>query len=185
MSVAAVILAAGEGSRLGGVAKALLPIAGTTYLARIVATAREVGLGDAVVIVAPPHGDDVAAHARELGLRVVVNPEPARGMASSIALGFGALREGNAAWLWPVDHPHVTSATLRSLLAAIAQHAVARPVHAGRGGHPPLIARTLWPALADCPPAGARGVLAAGDAVAVTVDDPGVVRDVDTREDLT
>lgn len=36
----AVILAAGAGSRLGGVAKALLVTQGLTYLERIVATAR-------------------------------------------------------------------------------------------------------------------------------------------------
>jgi len=181
---AAVILAAGEGSRLGGVAKALLRVGEQSYLERIVATAREVGLGDAVVVVGPPHGDAVAAHARALGLRVVVNPEPARGMASSIALGFGALDQEDAAWLWPVDHPLVTAMTLRALIAALPGHDAARPCHGERGGHPPLISRALWPRLADCAERGARAVLAHADVVAVPVADAGVVRDIDTREDL-
>src|SRR5262245_41874103 len=88
IGVAAVILAAGSGSRLGGVAKALLPYRGASYLETISTTARAVGLVDAVVIVAEPFGRDVAAHARRFGLRVRVNPAPERGMASSVALGF-------------------------------------------------------------------------------------------------
>jgi len=179
----AVILAAGEGRRLGGVAKALLRVGGDSYLARIVATARAVGLEDAVVVVGPPHGEAVAAEAQRLGARVVVNPEPARGMASSIALGFGALASGEAAWLWPVDHPFVQVETLRALVDALDEALVAKPVYEGRGGHPPLIARALWPRLADCGVTGARAVLAQVAVVAVPVHDPGVVRDVDTPED--
>jgi len=181
--VNAVILAAGAGTRLGGVAKALLRVGEDSYLARILATARAAGLDDAVVVVGPPHGDAVAAEARRLGARVVVNAEPARGMASSIALGFGGLAGGEAAWLWPVDHPFVRTETLRALIAALAGHAAAKPVYEGRGGHPPLIARSVWPRLADCAAVGARAVLAQVAVVAVPVHDPGVVRDVDTPED--
>lgn len=190
--IAAVILAAGEGRRLGGVAKALLPHPAGSYLAAIAATARSVGLVDAVVVVGAPFGDEVAAHARQLGLRVRVNPAPARGMASSVALGFAAIAGGPAAaaWLWPVDHPAVTAGTLRRLIAALdgtagAGAEVARPCHRGCGGHPPLIARAVWPALAACAGRvdGARGVLRAARAVAVEVDDPGVIHDVDTPAD--
>lgn len=186
--VAAVILAAGAGTRLGGVAKALLALRGKTYLESIAVTAREVGLVDAVVVVAAPFGDAVAGHARQLGLRVRVNPEPARGMASSVALGFAAIANGPAAaaWLWPVDHPAVSEATLRRLIEALGAAEVAQPRHLGRGGHPPLIARALWPRLAACAgdPGGARSVLRSARGVAVDVDDPGVVRDVDTASDL-
>jgi molybdenum cofactor cytidylyltransferase len=193
MGTAAVIVAAGAGRRLGGVAKALLPYRGTSYLATIAATARAVGLVDAVVVVGEPFGDDVAAHARQLGLRVRVNPAPDRGMASSVALGFAAIANGPAlaAWLWPVDHPAVMESTLRQLMDAFRAFppsgpTVVQPRHAGRGGHPPLCGRALWPKLAMCAgePDGARGVLRAAQLVAVDVDDPGVVQDIDTPADL-
>jgi len=249
VKIGAVILAAGAGTRLGGVAKALLTGAdGRTFLARVVGTAHEAGTDDIVVVVGPPFGDAVAAGARELGARVVVNPQPERGMASSVALGFGALDEAgsagardiggtardiggtardiggtardiggtardirsardianmagredsrrslrpddmrvDAAWLWPVDHPHVETSTLRSLISALIHHDATRPVYRGRGGHPPLIARPLFARLAACAnvDGGARAILAAADTVDVPVEDSGCLRDVDTPADL-
>jgi molybdenum cofactor cytidylyltransferase len=188
--------------RLGGVAKALLPVGGgRTFLAQILATARAVGLDHAIVVVGPPFGDDVAKHARDLGADVAINDHPEQGMASSVAIGFHAIAgtapkmEGpgftpgpgiDAAWLWPVDHPDVRDATLRALIDAIGDRDAVRPVFAGRGGHPPLISRALWPQLAACAdaPAGARSVLAEADVVDLAVSDEGCVRDVDTAFDL-
>jgi CTP:molybdopterin cytidylyltransferase MocA len=190
MSRAAVILAAGAGTRLGGVAKAMLKTRrGLTFLEQIVATAREVGLDHCVVVIGPPFGPEVAAHAGALGLSIVENPAPERGMASSIALGFGALQEladVTDAWLWPVDHPDVRVETLDALIAARGSHAAARPIVDGRGGHPPLIARALFAELARCEsePEGARSVLARADTIDVAVADLGAIRDVDTREEL-
>jgi CTP:molybdopterin cytidylyltransferase MocA len=192
----AVILAAGAGTRLGGVAKALLEVAaGRTFLAAIAETMRAAGVASGVVVVGEPHAAAVGAEARRLGLEVATNPEPARGMASSVATGFTAAgsRAGFAgadvALLWPVDHPHVTAATIERVLAALAQAAdplAAIPTHAGRGGHPPAIRRALWPALAGCGASadGARGVLAAVATVRVPVDDAGVTRDVDEPADM-
>ncbi len=181
------ILAAGAGERLGGAAKALLVSNGRTYLERITTTARAVGVVDAVVVVGPPFGAVVSDHARALGLRVVVNPEPARGMASSVALGFAAIAEGeaDAAWLWPVDIPVVAVETLRALVASLGDHDVAQPRCEGRGGHPPLIARAVWSRLAACTnlAGGARTVIQASNVTAVVVGDAGVLRDVDTRAD--
>ncbi|PXA96530.1 molybdopterin-guanine dinucleotide biosynthesis protein MobA, partial [Caulobacter sp. D5] len=64
---------------------------------------------------------------------------------------------------------------------------IAAPVHAGRRGHPVLFARRWFEDLAALAgDRGAQGVLTkAGDAIAlVETDDPGVLFDVDRREDL-
>lgn len=183
------ILAAGSGTRLGGVAKALLPtVHGGTFLDHIVATAREAETQVIVVVVGPPFGVEVAAHAGTLATAIVENLEPERGMASSIATGFAAMLETDCthAWLWPVDHPDVASDTLRTLIAAIGDHDVAKPIVNGRGGHPPLVARRLFELLAGCTdsPNGARDVLGIANAIAVEVADAGCIRDIDTPEDL-
>ena len=179
MKLGAVILAAGAGTRMGGVAKALLRRGQHSFLENIVQTANA---DEVVVVVGPPFGDAVAAHARELGARVVVNDEPSRGMASSVSIGFANVGMHDAAWLWPVDHPDVRRSTLDALLAALANHDVAQPRYQGRGGHPPLIARALFDQLAHCTNLehGARSVIANANVVAVNVDDPGCVEDVDT-----
>lgn len=182
--LAAVVLAAGAGRRLGGVAKALLPAGDGTFLARVAATAAAAGVAEAYiyVVVGPPHGAQVAAAARALGATIVENPAPERGMASSIALGFAALpADVDAAFLWPVDHPWVRVETVRALAAA----GEGVPVYAGRGGHPPLVGRARFAdlAAADAMPHGARDVLR-GRLARIEVDDPGVVRDVDVPADL-
>jgi CTP:molybdopterin cytidylyltransferase MocA len=188
-SIGTVVLAAGAGTRLGGVAKALLPSRhGGTFLDQIVATAREAGTRSIIVVVGPPWGADVAAHAGTLGVGIVENLEPERGMASSIATGFAAMLETDCthAWLWPVDHPNASLETLHALLAAIGSRDVAKPIVNGRGGHPPLIARRVFELLAGCTdsPNGARDVLGVADAIAVEVADVGSIRDIDTPEDL-
>jgi CTP:molybdopterin cytidylyltransferase MocA len=198
--VALVVLAAGGGRRLGGVAKALLQVGGESYLARIAATGRAAGVADGVVVVAPPYGAEVAVEARRLGLWVVENPQPERGMASSIERGFAwaeAQADVAAALLWPCDHPVVTAETVRTLLMArldgpdldpdLEPDADAWlldaivPTVAGRGGHPALILRRLFSALARCStqPEGARTVLRAAAVRRLEVDDAGCVSDVD------
>jgi CTP:molybdopterin cytidylyltransferase MocA len=192
---ALVVLAAGAGRRLGGVAKALLPVGGQSYLARIAATARAAGVVDGVVVVAPPYGAEVAVEARRLGLSVVENPRPELGMASSIELGFAwaqAHAELAAALLWPCDHPVVKEETVRALLAAgladVDAGASAEagpdaviPTVSGRGGHPALILRRLFSSLARCAalPEGARTVLRAAATHRLEVSDLGCVSDVD------
>jgi molybdenum cofactor cytidylyltransferase len=184
--IAAVIVAAGAGARLGGVAKALCQLGdGRTFLEAIAGTARAAGVDELIVVAGPPHGLAVLAHARALGLAGAWNPAPARGMASSIALGFAALGDASAALLWPVDHPRIAPAVIAQLCAALADHHAAIPTFGGRGGHPALIGRGLWPALiANDHPDGARGVLRAARTARVAVDDPGVIADVDTPADL-
>lgn len=186
----AVIIAAGEGRRLGGVAKALLKTAQTTFLGRIVELARASGAETIVVVVGRPHDAAVRAEALRLGIAgadIVENPGPERGMSTSIELGFRSIvNRSKAAYLWPVDHPYVTMKTLALLERGLGAHDAARPRFDGRGGHPPLIGSSLFERLTTCSgePEGARTVLSHADVVEVEVDDSGVVRDIDTPEDL-
>ena len=194
MSDIAVIVAAGQGARLGGVAKALLPLGNETFLQAILRTAKTAGVDAAVVVVAAPFADVVAAHAQACGAAVVHNPAPQHGMASSIAVGFAAILQSpttiTGAWLWPVDHPWVNAATLNLVRAAGAHFDAAIPmfesVDGARGGHPVWIARAAWPAFADCAglPQGARSALAALHTTRVLCDDSAVLRDCDTPLDV-
>jgi len=192
----AVILAAGAGQRLGGVAKALLTLAsGMTLLEAVVTCARAAGVSRCVVVVGPPHDDVTTAEATRLGVPVTRNPAPHRGMASSVAAGFEYLLahcpEAAVGLLWPVDHAAVQPETVRALLRACAAERAVVPTYQDHGGHPAGFGRALWPAMAACvdAPEGARSVLRllAQDApdrvLRIPVDDRGAVADIDTPED--
>ncbi len=117
---------------------------------------------------------------------VVLSPgEAARGMGYSIAAGI-AERSGSPGWLvLPADMPRVLPATLRAVAAALSQHAVAFAQHRGRRGHPVAFSAELYSELVQLDgDDGARRVAARYPAQAVEVDDPGVLVDVDTPDDL-
>jgi len=190
--VISVILAAGAGRRLGGVAKALLEREdGCTFLEAIARTGRRAGVVAEVVVVAEPHRSVVVAEAERLGLPWVCNPEPERGMGSSVELGFAhaLARHGDVAagLLWPVDHPFVRWDTVARLRAALGAKAAVIPTVDGRGGHPVLVARQLWAPLSRCAamPRGAQTVLRerGSEVLRIEVGDRDVVSDVDWPAD--
>src|SRR5438093_840978 len=93
MRPAALVLAAGRSSRMGS-PKALLALDGRSFLAWIAATLAAGGVRDVVVVTAPD-GAAIAAEGARLGARIVINPDPARGMLSSVTTGLVALGEAD------------------------------------------------------------------------------------------
>ena len=185
-----VVLAAGAGRRLGGVAKALLRDQnGESFLSLIAARAQAAAAPIAVVVVAEPHREATEQEARRLGLDTVLNPRPEQGMASSVAVGFGASQgwSWDAALLWPVDHAAVTLASVQMVVDAGDADSIVVPTFHGRGGHPTSFGRVAWRDLARCHTAesGARWVLSrhAACVIRLPVSDPGVRVDVDLPAD--
>ncbi|HZN55608.1 MAG TPA: nucleotidyltransferase family protein [Candidatus Polarisedimenticolaceae bacterium] len=179
--IGAIVLAAGASSRLGR-PKASLPVphTGRTFAETVLATLRAAEVGVVRVVVAPgaagPNPEEV------------VNPDPGRGMLSSVQTGLRALPpEVEAVLVWPVDHPFVTVGTVRSLVDRFRSGAppVVVPSYRGRRGHPALFAARVIPELMTADPAeGARSVvLAHADRVELPVEDPGVIGDIDTPDD--
>jgi molybdenum cofactor cytidylyltransferase len=194
----ALVLAAGEGRRMGG-PKALLRVDGVPLVLRHLERLHEAGCGSLAVVVRPPLVQAVrglvesapyAAHVR------VVEAET-DSQSGSLAAGLQALLAGapegggtrdTALLVTPVDLLPPAVATVRALLAALEGEALAAtPAHGGRGGHPvvlrgellaPFLARSGWPSLRD--------VLAgAGERrVRVEVDDAAVLGDLDTPSDV-
>jgi len=187
MTTVGLVLAAGEGRRIGG-PKALLDAWGQTFLARVCAALARPGVAEVVAVV----GHQAERVIREARLpsdaRVVVNERPDDGMLASIWRGLDeAERLGaDAVLLHPVDHPLVASATVDRVLEALASGArIAVPSHEGRRGHPGGFAREVWPALRGAPIArGARAVLADHPEWIVHVEgDAGCVAGIDTPAD--
>lgn len=188
LRIVGVVLAGGAGRRLGG-PKALLrcgPLSFAEHAARLL---ERPGVERVLVVL----GHEAERVQREAGLsprfEVVVNPDPERGMLSSLLCGLErAERLGAEALLaHPVDHPFVDPGTVERVLAALRRGAtVAVPSWDGRRGHPAGFARAAWSALRAAPAdQGARTVLRAHpEWVEHVPGDPGCLRGLDTRADL-
>jgi CTP:molybdopterin cytidylyltransferase MocA len=188
MTVAAVILAAGAGSRFGG-GKLLALLDGRPILAHVVDTAREAGL-DPIVVVGPPTGE---LDELDLGaVRRVTNETPQEGLSSSVRLGLRELElepSVTAALILPGDQPRVRPETIAALLAALDEtpdvpFVAARHVEDG-SPNPVAARRSVW-RLAD-ELAGDHGfgpVLSGHPELVRWIDVAGSNPDVDTQADL-
>jgi molybdenum cofactor cytidylyltransferase len=185
--IAAIVLAAGEGRRLGG-PKALAPIGAETFLARVCHSFERPTL-IAVVAVLGAEAERVRKHARlPRTAMLAVNERWREGMLSSIWRGLDVAESlgVDAVLVHPVDNPLVTPETIDAVVAALAAGAVvAVPSHRGRRGHPTGFARAAWPALRAAPPErGARLVIAENPAWVVHVPaGEDCLVDIDTPQD--
>lgn len=195
-SFCAIILAAGESSRMGR-DKALLPWppsssgpGGKTFLS---AAIESLAFNDLVIVVVGNNHPELTPIVFACGGVVVRNPEPERGQFSSLRLGLQeVLNQGrDAAMLTLVDRPPAKAATLRMLRAAFDDVAAREkwaliPEYEGRRGHPILVGREMIEAFLKAPPASnAREVQHqhADRIEYLPVDDPLIVLNVNTPED--
>jgi CTP:molybdopterin cytidylyltransferase MocA len=188
MRTVAIVLAAGEGRRIGG-PKALLPIGTTTFLAHVCALLDRPGIA-AVVAVLGAEAERVRREGRVgEGVVVHVNERWREGMLTSVWGGLDAAESlgAEAVILHPVDTPFVAASTIGAVVRAVAAGAVvAVPSHAGRRGPPAGFARRAWSALrAASLDRGARGVLVDHpEWISYVPGDAGCLADVDVPSDL-
>jgi nicotine blue oxidoreductase len=185
--IAAIVLAAGEGRRMGG-PKALLPFGLGTFLSHLCRVFARAGCSD-VIAVLGAEADRVLREAGPLeGAVATVNPRWREGMLSSVWRGLdeAEARGAEAVLLHPVDHPLVEPATIGLVLDALRGGAtVAVPAVDGRRGHPGGFAREVFGELRAAPPdRGARAVLDADPGRVVHVPgDAGCRAGIDTPDD--
>ncbi|MEU8248977.1 nucleotidyltransferase family protein [Nonomuraea sp. NPDC048916] len=177
--VAGLLLAAGQGSRLG-MPKALVTYGGERLVDRGVRLLEEGGCHPVVVVLG-------AATVQVRGAVTVRNPDWASGMGSSLRTGLAALPEAaEAVVIALVDQPFIRPEAVRRLVAAGAEVAVA--TYGGRRRNPVLIARRHFAEVAELAvgDVGARPFLKAhpGLVTEVPCDGLGDPADIDTPEDL-
>jgi molybdenum cofactor cytidylyltransferase len=118
MSVGAVLLAAGGGTRMGGRPKALLELGGVPLVMRQLIALSGAGV-DEVAVVLGHHGDAVEAAVRAFPITLVRNPSPDDGQASSVRLGLSALSPKlDAAIVALADQPLIDAQDIVGLISA-------------------------------------------------------------------
>jgi molybdenum cofactor cytidylyltransferase len=188
--VVGVLLAAGSASRFGG-DKLLAKLADGRPLASAALSALATAVA-AVIAVVRPGDAALQALLGESGALIAVCPEAAEGIGASLACGVREVQQrfpdARGAIIALADMPWLLPSTVARIAAALRRGAIlAAPAHRGTRGNPVAIGAGYFAELRTLSgDEGAKKLLAAHGAELelIAVDDPGVLRDVDTQADL-
>src|SRR6266851_8043925 len=190
MTLAGIVLAAGRSARMGS-PKALLDFRGLPFAVRILEALEALEVKTRVIVLgpdAPRIQPAIAGH----DCIIVENPEPETGPIASLRGALRALQplQPSAVLVWPVDLPHVRVTTVERVLEDRKRSGASAvvPTFGERRGHPVIWGSALFGELLESRDAtreGARAVLHKHekDIVAVPVDDPAVIDELNTPED--
>lgn len=200
LGVWAILLAAGESSRMGQL-KALLPWRGRSLLDHQVSALREGGADQVVVVLGHRAGDLRPLLEGKDGVSWTLNPDYLQGKTTSIRAGLSALPyslpiegEGQGGGeivrdivLLNVDQPRDAADVARVLEAHRAHgYAVTVPEYRGKGGHPIALSATLLPELLeiDEDTQGIKAVVRRRpeSVQRLPLDNPGILLDLNTPE---
>ncbi|WP_458760418.1 NTP transferase domain-containing protein [Afipia sp. TerB] len=189
-NVAAIVLAAGRSTRMGGPNKLLAEIGGKP-LVRIAAEQALASKASSVVVVTGHQKEEVEQALHGLNVGFAHNPAFADGLASSVKTGIAAVpKEADGALVCLGDMPLIDAQLIDRLIEAFAPDKgslIVLPVAGGRRGNPVLWSRRFFNELMTLDgDIGARHLIAQhGEAVAeVEVDGKSAFLDIDTPEAL-
>jgi len=184
--VAAIVLAAGESSRMGR-PKPLLPLNGSTFLGHLLDEIKASRVSRTLIVLG--HHPEVVLDAMpEIAPVAIVNEDYKLGQLSSLHAGLRELGDApEAVVMCLADHPFITRQVIDAILQAHARthRPIVVPTYGGGRGHPTLFARSLFAELLAAPlDQGARVVVRAHaqEVLELIVDEPGIMADVDTPE---
>ncbi|WP_422370364.1 NTP transferase domain-containing protein [Hoeflea sp.] len=187
--VSVVLLAAGRSSRMGEAAghKLLARFDGEPLIRRMTRVALA-SKARATVVVTGHRADDISQHLDDLDAKVVVNPDYASGMASSLKTGLDALDDNaGGALILLGDMPALTAEHLDALIDAFAESggtAVIRASDGERRGNPVILPRAAFAEVGSLSgDVGARVLVESGTWPVIDVSiGPSARLDVDTAE---
>jgi molybdenum cofactor cytidylyltransferase len=154
-SLGVVILGAGASVRMGK-AKLLLPWGDTTVIGHLVLLWQKLGAAQIAIVTRPNDGVFMAELFR-LGFshsQCIENPQPERGMFSSVVCAAGWQGWGQRISSWAIvlgDQPHLEESSLSQLLEFAKRQpgSVCQPIFGGRVGHPVILPKTVFKELAN------------------------------------
>jgi nicotine blue oxidoreductase len=129
--------------------KALVERDGRLLVERGHTTLRDGGC-DPIVVVLGAAAQEARRRARLMGAMLVVNPQWATGMGSSLRAGLAALSHSTveAVIVLLVDTPGVTAAAVRRVAISARPDALIVATYHNQPGHPVLLGRNHWPQIA-------------------------------------
>lgn len=187
--IGALILAAGLSSRIEGL-KPLLRIGSKSILEHALDLFRLPAIQEIVTVVGY-RSEALIPTLRDRQARYVLNENYRAGMFTSIQAGVRVLADScDAFFLLPVDIPLVRKDTVMRMIETYAgdpTRAIIYPQFKRRCGHPPLISKELCKPILAHAGNGDLGALLRtyqAEALVLPVDDPFILKDIDTIDDL-
>ncbi|TDV26676.1 molybdenum cofactor cytidylyltransferase [Paraburkholderia caballeronis] len=183
-----VLLAAGTGSRFdpdGLRNKLLAPLPGGGTVAQESAH-RLLLVVPKVVAVLRPGAEMLARMLNDVGCDVVFSADAVRGMGASLAAGVAATDDAESWIVALADMPRISVDTIGAVARAVDEGAsLVAPYYLGTRGHPAGFGAEHRAALLALDgDAGARALFGSQTVTRLDVDDPGILRDIDTPADL-
>jgi molybdenum cofactor cytidylyltransferase len=188
--VGVIVLAAGRRTRFGPEPKLLAQLDGKVLI-RHVAEAAVSSVADPVIVVTGYRHRDVEAELNDLPVRIVRNAAFGEGLSTSLKAGFAALPiQSKAAVIVLGDMPLVRSGLIDQLVQTwdlMNMPAALVPTMDGVRGNPVVLSRGLEDLIAQLSGDVGAGPILRGrpDIVEYPVNDPAILEDVDTSEELT
>ena len=181
--IAGIVLAAGAGTRFGGV-KQLAELDGVPLLQHALRAMAAAPVNRRLVVLGA-EAEDVLAAIDLGGAQAVVSERWEEGQAASLASGLAEADDADAVVITLGDQPRVPTEAIRRVIASRDGYPAVRATYDGRPGHPVLIERELFASLRDVTgDHGARNLLMSVGTREVPCDDLGGGEDVDTPAQL-
>lgn len=183
----AIILAAGSSRRMK-TQKLLLPYRESTIIGTVITNVLHSKV-DSTLVVLGADRDKVLKTISELPVEWCYNTDHEEGMLSSVICGFRALPENTRVVLvFPGDQPGISPEVIDRLIDVFhgSSKGIVIPIYRNRRGHPLLVDMKYRSEIEKLDPErGLRSLmeLFPGDILEKEVDDPGILLDIDTRED--
>ena len=187
--LAAVILSAGESSRMGS-PKALLDYQGRPFLEHLLEATRHPKIGLTRVVL----GANAESICRKIKLdpaAVIVNREWKKGQLSSMQAAIRSLRSGetDGILLCLIDHPLISAALVGQLIHQFYESGklIIIPTYNNKRGHPIIFSSALYGELLEAPPeVGARAVVwnHRDDVLEMPTEEEGVVLNLNDPDTL-
>ena len=188
--IVAVILSAGESSRMGR-PKALLPIDGVRFVEKIVSTLKSTDVGN-IIVVLGHNAAEMRQKISDLPVTILINHDYKLGQLSSLQVAIRHLESSGSPvdgiLVHLVDHPFIDAKLVNMMIDRFCEtkRLIVVPRFQGRRGHPVIFARALFAELlAAATEQGAKPVVHAhrDDTLEIDTDDKGVLIDIDTPEE--
>lgn len=187
--VAAIVLAAGRGTRFGDEPKLLAQINGKT-LVRHVAEAAVSSTADPVIVVTGYRSEEVEADLRTLPVQIVRNTLFAQGLSTSLKVGFSSVPATTRAVIVLLgDMPFVKAELIDALVGEWLKRggpSALIPTFGGKRGNPVVLSRAIQADIDGLSGDAGAGLLLRGrsDVLEWPTGDPAVAEDIDTRDEL-